>query len=75
MPVYSISGIDQPDVSGTVEVDKQAAESNFLVMVNRNDFSLKTLLNSDHDILYGPVRQWYTGNGYDFNQLILILNG
>lgn len=76
MPVYSISGIKKsvgalPAIS--IDLNKQQAESNFLVMVNRNDFGLKTLLNSDHETLYGRVRQWYTANGFDFNHLIVIL--
>jgi hypothetical protein len=74
MAVYSISGIGG-DAATTIEVDKETAEIYWLVMINQNYFGLKTMLNDNPNITYGLFRDWYITEGYDFNQLELILKG
>lgn len=74
MPVYEISGLDGSDKPKFAVVDKIAAEQAFLKSVNLNLFGYKDILLSDSSILFGAVKNWYDANGYNFNQLLLILN-
>lgn len=70
-----ISGIgDVAPAMATVDVNKDQAEQSFLVMVTMDLFALKTLLNSNTMILYGPVKNYFKQKGFDFNKLLLILN-
>lgn len=77
MPIYSISGVpgsgDSSASEKMVTVGSKRAEIDFLVMVNKNVLSLKTLLNGNPEITYGSFKRWYEGKGFDFNQLKLIL--
>lgn len=75
MSLVKISGIDEAitGVAKVVTVDPEKGWSNFLVMVNLNLFSLKKLLLSNPGITYGALKDWCDANGFDFNQLNLIL--
>jgi hypothetical protein len=75
MPVYSISGVGAVDpASPAITIEERGiAEASFLMMVQRNDFSYKTILNSNRETLYGPVRAWYVSQGFDFNLLLNFL--
>lgn len=72
MALYSISGVDQGN-GKVVTVDNP--EYAFLLMVNDNNFSLKTLLNDNPDVTNGTFRDWYVRQGFDFDHLKLVLNG
>jgi hypothetical protein len=50
------------------------AEADFLTMVNLNLFGVKDLLNGAGTVYLDRVRQYMQVNGFDFNQLKLILN-
>lgn len=71
MPISKISGVG--DANSTISVYTENVEPNFLVMVNKNFLGLKDLLNSNVDITNGSFKDWYKAQGYDFNQLQLIL--
>jgi hypothetical protein len=69
----SLSGIG--DSGGTtIKVDARMAEADFLTMVNLNLFGVKDLLNGAGTVYLDRVRQYMQVNGFDFNQLKLILN-
>jgi hypothetical protein len=70
-----ITGTDSSPAQRTVTVDGSAAERAFLVMVNLNLFSLKDLLKSDLATLEGKVQPYMDAHGFDYNQLMAILNG
>jgi len=72
MAIYMLSG--PPAASGAVKVSSKLAETNFLVLVNQNWNGLKTLLNSNKAILNNQVKPWYIANGYNFQNLLNILN-
>jgi hypothetical protein len=69
MALVRISGIGATDETKTIEVSSEAAENNFLVLVNLNSFGLKSLLKSNPDIVNGSVKDYFTANGYDFSRL------
>ncbi len=73
--LYQISGPNDfiGNAGGTVSVDKDKAIQSFLIGVNLNLFSLRDLLLSDANILYGPVKQYFLRNGYPFETLISLL--
>ncbi|MET0461915.1 MAG: hypothetical protein ABW007_02130 [Chitinophagaceae bacterium] len=74
MALYRISGVE--DYKGyplDITVDKVAAEQSFLAMVNWNCYGLRDMLNNAPDILNGKVREYFNAQGFDFNQLLLIL--
>ncbi len=71
MAVYKISGVSEPVKSATV--GKRRAESDFLVLLNLNALSLKTLLQNNPAILNGSFKDWYITNGFDFDHLKVIL--
>jgi len=72
MSLTHMSGIGSTGT--TVQVDSRAAETQFLVLVNANWEGLKDLLNANRNIVNTDVRDYYTQNGMDFNQLLNILN-
>lgn len=74
MTLVSISGIGAGP-QRAVSVDKRQAETDFLKLVNRNAFSLKTIMKNNMSVTMGPVKAWYDQQGFTtFNQLLLILN-
>lgn len=72
MALYELNGIFD-NKSKWVDVNKNEAFTNFMVMVNLNIFNLKDLLNSDPSVLNGPVKQIFLDNGQDFAMLERIL--
>lgn len=72
MSIYSISGVNN-FFDGEIEVGNKKAESEFLIAVNLNLFSLRDLLLNNPAVTNGPVRQWFYNNGFDFNQLQRVL--
>lgn len=73
MALYKLSGInDKPE---TATVKKDQAEIAFLIMVNMNLFSLKELLLSNSNVTFGPLKRYFETNGFDFQNLLNMLNG
>lgn len=70
--LYSISGTNA-QTKATVTVTKRMAEQDFLKLVNMNCFGLKDIMNDNPDVTNGPVKQYFADQGFDFNQLGLIL--
>lgn len=74
MALFELSGIPGIGSAGQlVDVNKNTAFVNFMTMVHFNIFSLRDLLLSDRQVLYGPVRQIFIENGQDFDTLLRIL--
>lgn len=74
MALYKISGVsNQQQVN--VSVDKEQAFSNFLVMLNKNYFQIKTLMLNNQDITFGPVQDYCRLNGLDFSRIVNLLYG
>jgi hypothetical protein len=71
MALYKLTGIN---TTQGVEVDSKRAERNFLIMVNMNLFSLRDLLTQNPQVTNGSFKQWYLSRGYDFSNLLNILN-
>lgn len=71
MALYTVSGIG--DTSKEVTVNKDAAEANFLILVNNNVYGLKTMMQENPDVLYGSVQSYFRANGFDFNHLLKFL--
>lgn len=71
MTLVSISGIGS--AQKVISVERQKAESDFLILVNMDFCKLKTLMRRNMSVTYGPVKAWFDNNGFDFNQLLLIL--
>lgn len=71
--LYKISGLGQSVINWEVSVNKAVAEQSFLVMVLQNVCGIKNILKNDRNFLNNIVRPWYTTQGYDFNQLLLII--
>jgi hypothetical protein len=72
--LYELNGVPVlGSVNKWVDVDKNTAFVNFMTMVHFNIFSLRDLLLSDRNVLYGPVRQIFVDNGQDFDTLLRIL--
>lgn len=71
MALYSISGIEQGNGKTVIAENPEYA---FLIMVNSNVLSLKTLLNDNLEITDGTFRKWYVNQGFDFEHLKLVLN-
>lgn len=67
-----ISGINDSPI---VTVNKNSAEVGFLSLVHKNAFSLRDLLNDNKFDTHGKFKDWYIGNGYDFDHLLRFLNG
>lgn len=76
MSLVRISGIgaDQVAASPEVTVNKDVAWHSFLMAVNQNMFSLKELLKQNPVITNGALRNYCTGQGFDYNQLMRFLN-
>lgn len=72
--LYELNGVPQiASVNKWVDVNKNTAFVNFMTLVHMNVFSLRDLLLSDRNVLYGPVRQIFIDNGQDFDTLLRIL--
>jgi hypothetical protein len=72
MALYSISGMNEGNGKS---VTASNPERGFLLMVNNNVLSLKTLLNDNPSITNGAFKDWYISKGFDFDHLKLVLNG
>lgn len=77
MAIYRLSGPQTANNAiGTVTVAKKDAERAFLILINLNDssFPLKQLLKNNANITNGAFRAWYISQGFDFQNLVNILN-
>lgn len=72
MSIYSIAGVNSL-TDKTIEVGTEKAQSEFLIAVNLNLFSLRDLLLANPAVTNGPVRAWFSNNGFDFSQLERVL--
>lgn len=76
MALVRISGIGAAanQTGPEVTVNKSVAWSSFLTGVNENMFSLKNLLRENPAVTNGALKNYCTANGFDYNQLMTILN-
>lgn len=73
MSLYKISGTND-ETETVITINKDKAESDFLVMVNLNVFGLKDLMLSNANVTYGLVKDYFKTEGFDFNNLLNILH-
>jgi hypothetical protein len=74
MALMKISGIGDAPGTKTIVVDTRKAENSFLIMVNLNILQYKTLLLGSPDVTNTSFKKWYTGQGFSWYRLQLILN-
>lgn len=71
--LYELNGVESNTPKVVSDIPTGLAFSNFNVLVQNDAFSLRKLLLSDRQVLFGPVRQLYIENGQDFNALLNVL--
>lgn len=76
MALFHISGVDDEETLSSlpITVNDQHAFTSFLVMVGLNLAGLKDFLNRNMSVTNSDVRAYCQRMGYDFNQLLIILN-